>query len=265
MEEERWRLLNRAITKAKVILEGYAVNEVFSSEEYVTCYDCVYYLCHSSTNQVKLRHGFKRAMEESLVSAFPSLLGKNGVPLLREFIRLWTNYKIMSKCLRGFFQYLDRDTFDPIGAPSLSDISIYCFHDLVAKVLDQRLTNVTVILISQDRHGRLIDQNLLQCFLRYYLESGEEGKIAYCAMFEAILEDAATYYSQLATKWYPTLSWDNYVQKVEQCKVGEYERAAKYLQQPSVERLIQVVHSEMIKKYADKRTAEEVNSMVNEV
>ncbi|KAL8553810.1 hypothetical protein ACS0TY_002189 [Phlomoides rotata] len=203
MEEERWRLLNRAITKAKVILEGYAVNEVFSSEEYVTCYDCVYYLCHSSTNQVKLRHGFKRAMEESLVS--------------------------------------------------------------VAKVLDQRLTNVTVILISQDRHGRLIDQNLLQCFLRYYLESGEEGKIAYCAMFEAILEDAATYYSQLATKWYPTLSWDNYVQKVEQCKVGEYERAAKYLQQPSVERLIQVVHSEMIKKYADKRTAEEVNSMVNEV
>lgn len=112
-------------------------------------------------------------------------MNKNGVPLLREFLRLWTNYKIMSKCLRGFFHYLDRGTIDRIGGSALSDMSNCCFHDLVrdgssscgvgsfcawkfcifsriiqlfielyslsiiqvSKVLHQRLTNATVLLV----------------------------------------------------------------------------------------------------------------------
>lgn len=39
MEEEKWRLLEKAITKAKAILDGYAVNEVFNTAEYVTNYE----------------------------------------------------------------------------------------------------------------------------------------------------------------------------------------------------------------------------------
>lgn len=47
MEEEKWRLLEKAITKARVILDGFAVNEVFSTEEYVTNYEYPFLLFHS--------------------------------------------------------------------------------------------------------------------------------------------------------------------------------------------------------------------------
>lgn len=115
------------------------------------------------------------------------MLDKSGVPLLREFLRLWTNYKIMAKCLKGFFQYLDRGTLDRIGGPPLSDMSICCFHDLVgvgsfftwkfcifsriihlfielysysviqvSNVLYQRLTDATVFLVCwTDLHTSL--------------------------------------------------------------------------------------------------------------
>lgn len=59
-----------------------------------------------------------------------------------------------------------------------------------------------------------IDQDLLQGLARFFAESGLEGNRAYYATFEAILADAATHYSRLATNWYPILSSAEYVLKV---------------------------------------------------
>lgn len=88
----------------------------------------------------------------------PSLEGKNGASLLKELTNMWANYKLMSKCLGGFFLYLDRPYKT---STSLSDVSIRCFRNLVkmfpmfAFVLPTRNSSFLSIFLS------------LSCFSKY--------------------------------------------------------------------------------------------------
>jgi hypothetical protein len=45
---------------------------------------------------------------------------------------MWANYKVMTKCLLGFFQYLDYHFVSRRHVPSLNDLAILCFHNLVS-------------------------------------------------------------------------------------------------------------------------------------
>ncbi|KAI3448612.1 hypothetical protein Pfo_005277 [Paulownia fortunei] len=272
MAEEKFRLLDEGIAKAKVILDGYPANSVFSAEEYMKYYDCVYDMCLDSTcgYSWQLLDRFKTALEESISSkVLPSLLDKNGVPLLIELLHFWANYKVMVKCLRRFFLYLDRQIAERKTAAPLSDTSVCSFDELVCKVLHKRLTNATLFLITQDRNGVPVDWNLLQGISTFYVEVGALGKTPYYDMFEeAILADAANYYSQLASQWYLCYSSTNYVLKVEQCVTEEKGRVSQFLYQSSVEKLVQVVRSQMIGQYADKlaekQKAENMDSIVDQ-
>ena len=62
----------------------------------------------------------------------PTLTNKQGANLLREFVVMWSNYKLMARWLCRFFEYLDR-FFIPqhIELESLNGISFSCFRDLV--------------------------------------------------------------------------------------------------------------------------------------
>lgn len=66
----------------------------------------------------------------------PSLMDKNSTPLLIQLLHMWAKYKAMTKCLRGFFTYLDRHYSNNFRNGtielSLNDLSVQCFHDLVS-------------------------------------------------------------------------------------------------------------------------------------
>lgn len=66
----------------------------------------------------------------------PTLINKQGANLLREFVVIWSNYKLMARWLCRFFEYLDR-FFIPqhIELESLNGISFSCFRDLVGDSL----------------------------------------------------------------------------------------------------------------------------------
>ena len=63
----------------------------------------------------------------------PTLINKQGANLLREFVVIWSYYKLMARWLCRFFEYLDR-FFIPqhIELESLNGISFSCFRDLVS-------------------------------------------------------------------------------------------------------------------------------------
>lgn len=48
MEEEKWRLLEEGLAKAKVIFDGYPVNAGFSAAEYIKYYEYAFLLFHLS-------------------------------------------------------------------------------------------------------------------------------------------------------------------------------------------------------------------------
>jgi hypothetical protein len=51
--------------------------------------------------------------------------------MLRELVMRWDNHKIMVRWLSRFFKYLEWDFIARRSLPTLSEVGLMCFHDLV--------------------------------------------------------------------------------------------------------------------------------------
>ena len=70
------------------------------------------------------------------------------------------------------------------------------------------------VQIALERNGKQVHQDLLKIVLNFFLEI-REGKIDYYITFEQLmLEEAASYYSQLALELLCCISYADYIQKV---------------------------------------------------
>ncbi|XP_027114646.1 cullin-1-like [Coffea arabica] len=263
--EEGMRRLEVGISKAKLILDGYPPKALFTSEEYMKYYDCVYSMCTQqppNDYSAELLQRFKGALEESLLlKVLPSLYDKDGAPLLVELLRMWTNYKAMTKCLGVFFLYLDRQCAYRKNDAPLQDLATFHFHDLICKHIHQRMFSAAASLVAQDRNGQSIDTDLLKNISTFFIEIQDQKKASYYDNFETlILADTANFYSRLASQWLLCYSSTDYVLKVEQCINEEKARAHRFLCPPSVEKVLWTVHSQLIDQTAnrliEKRRAE---------
>ncbi|XP_028108822.1 cullin-1-like isoform X4 [Camellia sinensis] len=239
--EEGLGILEEGIVKAKMILDGYPTNALFTAAEYMKYYDCVYFMCiqyHPSNYSAHLYQRFERALKESISSkVLPSLQDKNDASLLIELTNMWAKYKVMAKCLGGFFLYLDRH--EKIDA-SLNDASVRCFHDLVFNAHYHKFHDAAILLINQDRSKNSIDRDLLNNAMAFFVEIGGGKNTNYYDNLEkAILADAANYYSRLASEWLARNSSVDYIKKAEWCLDNELQRVSQYLHQTTVKKLLQ--------------------------
>ncbi|KAG4111561.1 hypothetical protein ERO13_D13G111200v2 [Gossypium hirsutum] len=242
--DEGMMIMDEAIVKAKKIIEGYPETK-FSGEEYQRFYECVYFMCtyHSSNEKtMQLYEKFRNSLEESIFSTvLPTLVNKQGANLLREFVVIWSNYKLMARWLCRFFEYLDR-FFIPqhIELESLNGISFSCFRDLVFKKLYCRLIEAALTLINQEREGQQIDCVLLKNGLDIFVEISDYKGVNYYEDFERImLTEISGYYSRLASEWLLHDSSAEYVQKVFWCLNREKQRARQYLHPDTEVKIVQ--------------------------
>ncbi|OMP03341.1 hypothetical protein COLO4_10482 [Corchorus olitorius] len=251
--------MDEAITKAKKIIEGYPETK-FSGEEYQRFYDCVYFMCtyHSSDEKtMQLYQKFRNSLEESIHSTvLPTLINKHGAHLLREFIVMWSNYKLMARWLCRFFEYLDRFFIPQNGElESLHGISFTCFHKLVFKKLIGTLFDAALTLICQEREGLQIDYILLKNVVDMFVEFGDSdyGGSNYYQDFEMkVLADNSNYYSRLASEWLPFDSSTEYINKVFWCLNREKQSASHYLHPGSEAMILQNVRYHLLHKVANK-------------
>ncbi|KAI8023712.1 Cullin-1 [Camellia lanceoleosa] len=264
--EEGLGILEEGIVKAKMILDGYPTNALFTAAEYMKYYDCVYFMCiqyHPSNYSAHLYQRFERALKESISSkVLPSLQDKNDAFLLIELTNMWAKYKVMAKCLGGFFLYLDRH--EKIDA-SLNDASVRCFRDLVFNVHYHKFHDAAILLINQDRSKNSIDRGLLNNAMTFFVEIGGGKNTNYYDNLEkAILADAANYYSRLASEWLACNSSVDYIKKAEWCLDNELQRVSQYLHQTTVKKLLQVVQWHLMDQTAsqliEKRKLENVDA-----
>ncbi|KAM4108310.1 hypothetical protein ACB094_03G036100 [Castanea mollissima] len=159
MLDDGLRILEEGIVKAKHILIGHPPKTLFSGEDYMKFYNCVYTMCSQRQPydySGQLYERYKMALEESIPSVvLPSLNDKHDAYLLIELLQMWKNYKVMTKCLLGLFMYLDHHFVGTRSIPSLNDLAILCFHDLVVWLLIQ----------EQERAGQYLKQASLEKLL----------------------------------------------------------------------------------------------------
>ncbi|KAM4119144.1 hypothetical protein ACJW30_03G037800 [Castanea mollissima] len=176
MLDDGLRILEEGIVKAKHILIGHPPKTLFSGEDYMKFYNCVYTMCSQRQPydySGQLYERYKMALEESILSVvLPSLNDKHGAYLLIELLQMWKNYKVMTKCLLGFFMYLDHHFVSRRSIPSLNDLAILCFHDLVCSKLFGGFKDVS---ISLEQNGKQIQQDLLKNILNFFWKS-ERGR-----------------------------------------------------------------------------------------
>lgn len=254
MLDEGLGILEEGFVKARNILIGYPPKALFTADHFIHFYHCVYTMCiqkapHDYASQLYER--YKSALEESIVLVvLPSLNEKHGPFLLIELLQMWENYKVMTKFLSGVFIHLDRYFVVRNGRPSLRGVAILCFHDLVCCKLDGHFRDVAISLINQDRNGKQVQQDLLKSVFTFVMEIGEGNKSYYETFEQLILADAANYYSQLASQQLFCNSYTDYIQKVEWLLIQEKEKAGYYMQQGSLEKLLQVVKGKLLDETA---------------
>ncbi|KAK9292997.1 hypothetical protein L1049_020980 [Liquidambar formosana] len=256
MFDEGFNIMEEGITKAKNILSGYPIKTLFTSEEFMKYYNCVYCMCsqrppHEYSKQLYER--YKRALEESIVSmVLPSLMDKHDAPLLIELKQMWGNYKAMAKCLSGFFLYLDRHFISTYKLASLNDVSVHCFRDLVCNKLYGNFCDAALSLINQERNGKQIDCDLLKNLLTFFVEIGEHENKYYEYFEQVMLADTADYYSRLSSEQLSHDSSADYILKVDWCLNQEKIRASQYLCWTTLEKLLQVVRWQLMNQTASK-------------
>ncbi|CAI9102192.1 OLC1v1000422C1 [Oldenlandia corymbosa var. corymbosa] len=266
MIQERMARLEEGIAKANLVFDEYSPKVSFTPEEYMKYYDnsCVYHMCAIDYGAHMLEK-FEKAMEESILSkVLPAICDKEGVPLLVQFLHMWSKYQAFSKFLGVFFLYLGREAERRKGG-RLEDIATRLYCDHVCKPFLQKLFSAAVTLIVEDRNGQLIDKYLLQQISTFFVEScGRESASYYNNFEEVILANAAGFYSSVASQWLLSYSAKDYILKVDQCFNEERERAFQFLPPSSVEKLLKTMHFVLVDQTAnvlnEKRRSENQDS-----
>ncbi|XP_069155097.1 cullin-1-like [Solanum lycopersicum] len=179
--EEGWYIIQEGIEKAKRILEGQT--ESFSGDEYMMLYTLVYNMCYrkppSYSYASQLYDKYKEALDEYINSTvLPALREKQDAELmLRELVKRWKDYKRMLRWLSIFFHYLSRYYIPRRSLPTLNDVGLTCFDNLVYKELSSKAINAVIMLIAKERDGEQIDRALLKNVLDIFAEIGREDYV----------------------------------------------------------------------------------------
>ncbi|MQL71541.1 hypothetical protein Taro_003859, partial [Colocasia esculenta] len=148
----------------------------------------------------------------------PTLVGRHGELLLREFLRRWLNHNELVKRLSRFFAYLERFYVVRGKAQTLISTGQDIFINVVyEKVKDQVIFSV-LSMIHEEREGSLIDGGLLKNILDFYVSMGTRRENFYEQEFEEpMLRSTAAYYAKKAGHWILTCSFSDYINKANGC------------------------------------------------
>ncbi|KAL5701163.1 Cullin-1 [Ranunculus cassubicifolius] len=254
--DQGWDFMYRGITKLKRILEGLPEPQ-FNSEDYMMLYTTIYNMCtqkppHDYSTQLYER--YKGAFDEYLKdSVLPSLREKHDEFMLRELVKRWANHKVMVRWLSRFFHYLDRYFIARRSLPSLKDVGLTCFRDLIYLELNAKVKDAVISLINQEREGEQIDRALLKNVLDIFVEIGMGQMDHYENEFEKpMLTDTSGFYSRKASNWIIEDSCPDYMLKAEECLKREKDRVSNYLHSSSEQKLLDKVQHELLTLYTNQ-------------
>ncbi|KAK1560020.1 hypothetical protein Q3G72_021237 [Acer saccharum] len=170
--DEGWNDMQKGIMKLKRILEGLPETP-FSSEEYIAHYTTIYNMCTNKPHDYsqQLYDKYKEAFEEYISSTvLPSLREKHDEFMLRELVKRWANHKVMLRFLSHFFRHLDHYFIPRRSLPTLKEVGLTRFRDLIYNELKDNAKDV-IITLCVECLKKQRDR------VSHYLHSSSESKL----------------------------------------------------------------------------------------
>ena len=248
--ERAWTKMQNGIHKLQRILEPDSSESHFDVFQYMDMYTTVYNVCaHSGTSKPysdmmyrRYAHSFETYLSDKVL--LPLLHISDDVLMAREILFRWDTHRIMTRWLSRFFNYLDRYYLLKNSLPSLTDIAMHKFEDIVFAKLMPRVTAVLTCFVRQEREGYRVDRSLFKNLVGVYLQM---RKPVYRDSLEAsLLRDTAAYYRSRTNEWIDTDTCAEYMIKAEDRIYQEEERAHALLHISSVPILMREVDDALL-------------------
>jgi len=176
---------------------------------------------------------------------------QGGVYLLQELQIRWNNHNIMTKWYSKLFASLDRQYIKNNDLPSLSQVGLTCFKEIIYEDIKGPAKDAILKMIDQDRDdGEMIDKTLIKNTVKLYEQMEVDGINAYVDDLEThLLQSTRDYYDKKSSEWIATGSTPEYLEKV---LLTEYNRVNEYLSSKTESKLLQVAGEEILEKVQDE-------------
>jgi cullin 3 len=170
---------------------------------------------------------------------------------LQTLNQVWNDHKKAMAMVRDILMYLDRTYVKDNELHNVYDLGLIVFRDQVVRHggIQERFRAILFNMITSERNGELIDQNVIKNACQMLMELGINSRSVYEDDFERpFLEHSLDFYKMEFQKFLMKKNVSVYIIQVERRITEETERAKDYLDEATGSRILKIVEL-LIKKH----------------
>ncbi|CAJ0574448.1 unnamed protein product, partial [Mesorhabditis spiculigera] len=232
--EQIWERLRSSIRE----IQNKRSNGLSFEELYRNAYNMVLH-----KNGQKLYQGLREVIVEHLRVVVREPFASTST-VLKGMRAAWHEHLTAMKMIRDILMYVDRVYVPNNNVEPVYNLGLSVFRDEVVRYngVNERMRRELLDMVEGERHGDTIDWLLVKdiCALLAAID-------VYSAEFELpFLDETTTFYRQVGRQLLSNNPATIYVRKVEQYITEETDRALRYLEPSTREKLLEVVDNELI-------------------
>ncbi|KAG7396590.1 Cullin-3 [Phytophthora boehmeriae] len=233
-----------------------AIYEIFSHNASLLSFEELY---RNSYNLVLHKHGdllysgVVGVITEHLQQVAQQVAAVSDELLLVAFNDQWVDHQVVMTMVRDILMYMDRTYVAQKRKLPVYDSGLYIFRDVIVRheSVRDRLRARLLLSIERERHGELIDRDLLKSVLRMLVDLGVHSNTVYENDFEKFfLETTLDFYRAEAQAMLDVATCAEYLEKAEQRLNEEGARVLHYLNPSTEHKLKTIVETQLIKNQA---------------
>ncbi|RLN45617.1 hypothetical protein BBJ29_001808 [Phytophthora kernoviae] len=233
-----------------------AIYEIFSHNASLLSFEELY---RNSYNLVLHKHGdllyngVVGVITEHLRQVAQQVAAVSDELLLVALNDQWVDHQIVMTMVRDILMYMDRTYVAQKRKLPVYDSGLYIFRDVIVRhdSVRDRLRARLLQSIERERHGELIDRDLVKSVLRMLVDLGVHSNTVYENDFEKFfLETTLDFYRAEAQAMLDVATCAEYLEKAEQRLNEEGARVLHYLNPSTEHKLKTIVETQLIKNQA---------------
>ncbi|CAH0479912.1 unnamed protein product [Peronospora belbahrii] len=233
-----------------------AIYEIFSHNASLLSFEELY---RNSYNLVLHKHGdvlyngVVGVITEHLQTVAHQVASVSDELLLVTLNEQWIDYQVVMTMVRDILMYMDRTYVTQKRKLPVYDHGLYIFRDVIVRhdSVRDRLRTRLLLSIERERHGELIDRDLIKSILRMLIDLGVHSNTVYEKDFEKhFLDTTLDFYRAEAQTMLDVATCSEYLEKAEQRLNEEGARVLHYLNPSTEHKLKTIVETQLIKNQA---------------
>lgn len=200
-----------------------------------------------------LNEGISNTIREHLLRSVDVLSATHDKELLVVLVAAWVSHTTAFRMIKDILMYMDKTFVLPRKKLPVYMMALSLFRDTIVyhPSIRNRLRDILLDNIAQERLGCVIDRDLVKSALSMLVELSGEGVNVYEEEFERpFLEETRAFYASESLDFLSNNTCPDYLRKAEARLAEEAARVASYLSASSEARLIKVAEEELVAAHA---------------